>query len=591
MVANPITLEDVRWKAYWDLQGHHEIKPGDTFPVTPSGSTTIFYRCNPLQEEDGKWYSNALYFYEMAPSLIAGVYKKDRIYSTASIMGSEDANSFLDGKVEEIAFWGKSIGIAGLVNYQTNSTGMIGPDVGDIYADEAAALADNLYYYFSFDEPNLVAQNFTDNSAISVKMSQLAIGSGKFKNATVLDAEGDYISVSDAMSENELTMNIRFYMESNKDFVVYDNPEIMKIVYDEVTSTFIFTMYPYIGEVRTFNVEFPNLKVHHWYDFGVLYENGRIIVVIDGDTIETNVVNLTLGGVESIKLHHANVESVALAGMTGGLDWIFQPSECTDPDPQSQILGRSYGSPKTQTISHGGARAMDMLLDRVNGGQAMFNPVGGLTITDTILDEISDLRQVTYQSRQAISKYYTGSIYYYGTHNFVFSELPGGEFSIYTNWVTGGNSSTDYIRVWVNNKIPAGGMVRATITFKDVLVDDEPVFPMVTLFPGTQMKVVKHSLNALDWHQHLKDTGPWGTYTTNYGDQGYPAFQNKTGKAVFVFSNNNGATSFVYVPNNYICYTSNGGVSFGSTTYDVNYRKVTQKIDTVFPGAISEYKF
>ena len=291
MTSKPITLEDAGWKAYWDSEVHHEIKAGDLFPVTPGGEVTISYLCKPVQEDDGFWYSNTVYLYEPWPALIGGVYKKGRIYSESFIGGNESAGSFLNGRIEEVSYWGKSIGLTELTTYQTTATGMIGVSDGDKYSDSQEAIDDMLYYYFTFDSPLSVGYNYIEDGAISIKSNILEIGSGKIYNSSILDREGDYIRLAGLKSEKEISLNIRFYVEEKKDFVLFDNNEIIKISFDESTGVFNIVLYPYIGNYKEYSIEIPNLSIHKWYDLGVLYEDGILYFLLNGEQIESNESN------------------------------------------------------------------------------------------------------------------------------------------------------------------------------------------------------------------------------------------------------------------------------------------------------------
>ena len=581
MTIEATTLEELGWNPYWDSSGHNKVNPDDVFEITPSGTIDICYLSRPIQDEDGKWYGNSVFMYEPWPGLIAGMYKKERILNNATLGGVVGEFKTINGKIEEIAYWGKDIGISGLVNYQDNLSGMVGTGVGFKYQTAAEAEADLLYYYFSFDSPASVRQNFIANGTTSIKSEILEIGSGKHNNASILNGDDSFINIEKIKSEKEISMNIRFYMESLDDFVLYDSQNVISISFDEVTGKFAVTIFPYIGNKKTVYIEIRDIKVHHWYDFGVLYNLGLLTVVVDGHKIEENLINVGLGGVEKISLHMANVASISIAGFTHGIytsiwsDGVHMEHEA---DPSSALYGKVN---HLDTFDTGAGHAIDLLCDRAENRGATTSAAYGGNLAATsvaVLDPVSDRRKVAFSNYFQIG----GSRNYCYSNGYMHSDLSiedidGDQFKIERKIYSSGSfCSGPWFNKSTMNKLFGMNVIRVRIKFKPELIDTEDVFPMLTTFPGTRLKVTRAELTPdIEYVNLIKSKGKWGRFWKNVSSTHpsylttYPAFHNTTGKTLIVKIPN--SSEYAYVWNNYVCYF-NG--SLVVTTYHANDRHV-----------------
>ena len=173
-------------------------------------------------------------------------------------------------------------------------------------------------------------------------------------------------------------------------------------------------------------------------------------------------------------------------------------------------------------------------------------------------------------------------------------ELPDNKFKTeyyVTPWTDGSNGSTalTYKPTFLYNKVHATDVIKVKIKFKDTLIDNESIFPMMTMFPGTQVKVEKKKLvpTEIDYHKLFLDNNEWGTYRINsYTVLPYPCFRNITGRDIQVTLRNSAVHRFV--PNGYICYYVEGDTDLTITTYDLNHRKVEPNVNTPFIFSITE---
>ncbi len=602
MLIQPTTLADTGWLPYWDSAGHNPILPGDTFEITPGGTLDICYINRPEQKEDGQWYGKRVYMYEPFPGLIGGMYSKSRIYSNATLAGVDEDLLSLRGRIEEISFWGKAIEEATMVNYQTNLTGMIGEGIGDMYEDVSAAEADSLYVYFKFDSASQLAQNYNTDGAIAAKTSIFDVGSGKTSNANILDGPTDYILIEQMKSEREISMNIRFYVENKEDFVLFENKQIIKIKYLETIEKFKITLIPYIGNGAVYYIEIGTLVVHHWYDFGVIYREGILTVIVDGIKIEDNTPNILLGGVEKLKAEMKNVESVSIGGIDSGIVFTgyYNPYNIwsDDEDNESSKLGNiiindivithsiTPGSPvvgQSIPFKYGGDNAMNILVDR-DELRGVCSSISLPLNTPEVLvaEEISNSVSAEFLTRRHV--YRAATTMHYLSMSVKIKENYDNSFDIiYSNYTDRQSYSTSYSyasyrNLFIGNQLDPGNVYRLRIKFKDILIDDSPIFPMLTFFPGTRIKVNDYLLSppSDSFYNQLLDAGEIGYYwkhetsTTSTNLTTYPAIRNITGTNLVVKIEN--TSGYVYLNNGSVLYFI--GETAYVVTYDYRYRHV-----------------
>ena len=412
------TLEDLGWKPYWDNAGHHPVKEGDLLKIVPSETIQIFWIANPVQEDDGKWYANAIYMYEPFPTLVGGVYRIDDILVDSTLFGA-DGRLSLVGKVEEFAFWKRDIGQASVYSYQSNMTGMIGGDVGDKYSSISDAEDDGLKYYYRFDDSNLLVQNFSGTGASIVKSKVLSVGGGKHANSNEIEPS-QYMKIEGMNFAEEFTFNVRFYLNEDTDFVLFENPEAIKIEYDASNRVFMLDFKPYIGDEKRYNIEFPEMKVHEWYDFAARYSDGKLYIAINGEEIESFSPSSTIGGYKRTVADFRNISKATVFSGSGlGLIYPFYTgsSYFTLASAQSPT-GDNESVKMIQDIYHdnftsrfdGGKNAMALLYDKESEVMAGLSINVSETATPNItdIDTVSGKIEISFgaQPRLTIYRYY-----------------------------------------------------------------------------------------------------------------------------------------------------------------------------------------
>jgi len=494
------TLEELGWKPYWDHLGQHPIKEGDILKISPSETINIFWVCVPTQESDGKWYGNAIYMYEPIPSLVGGVYRTEDIKVDTLLFGGEGEKT-LNGKVEEFAMWSRDIGQAGLQNYHLNSTGMIGDSDADRYSSISSAKNDELKYYYKFDNSNILMMNYSGEGASAIKSSAFNNAGGKHGNASILE-DGDNMLIESMNFAEDFTLNFRFYLEKNEDFLLIENKEALAIRYDGNNRVFNILFCPYIGNEKSYNFEVPDLKVHTWYDFGIRYSNGRIYTVINGIEGESFNPSSTVGGYKRTSLDCSNVSKLTVFSGSGvgliegdsyysydgGLDTF--KSATGDIESEKMADDMHYG--KFNSTFGGGKNAMSLLYDKKNAVMAgMSLNVGEVNGSTSYTDEVAGKISLSMRGRP-------GVVYQSKVVKWEFSEEQTSDGMSVR--VSSDNSSAVWIRNSDRNgsKIPnlivPGMPILMKIAIKDTIVDQVNVFPKISIFPGTRIKVIKKEM-------------------------------------------------------------------------------------------------
>jgi len=433
--------------------------------------------------------------------LWGGVYSVSDIHIDALLCGGEGENS-LDGKVEEFAFWKKDIGLATIQNYQMNQTGMIGGDIGDQYESEVIAKDDGLKYYYSFDNTSVLIPNYTDISAPLLKSKSMPVSGGKHKNATSIN--NGYMTLERMTFEEEFTLNIRFYLDQDTDFLLFENAEALKIRYDASNRVFQIDFSPYIGNKKIFMLEYPSFRVHSWYDFSVRYKDGVMSAVINGIEVETFYPASTIGGCKRTAVDFTNIEKVTVFSGSGvGIVSPRRVQGQSEPhtgqfisatqDSESLKMVASIYHDEFNSSFNGKSNAMALIFNKEH------NKLAGLSInvaetdapTITVMDSVTN--DISIHFSAAPSSYLDS--YSYG---WTFTEQPNlDQFSVEVTHDGGGSSYYGSIRnsSMLPNALIPGMPILLELQVKDIVVSQENVFPKLTIFPGTRIKVVKKEMS------------------------------------------------------------------------------------------------
>jgi hypothetical protein len=496
------TLEDLGWKPYWDYRGHHPVEEGDLIRMTPSETIRLYWIANPVQEEDGKWYGNAIYMYEPIPSLVGGVYKISDILIDTILFGGEEEDS-LQGKVEEFAFWKKDIGIDAIQDYQTNKTGMIGGDAGDKYDSILSAQNDGLKYYYSFENTSILLPNFSEEStAPLLKSKSMPVSGGKHKNSSSLN--DGFMTIERMNFEEEFTINTRFYLDIEEDFLLIQNSEALRIHYDASNRVFQISFSPYIGNKKLFQLEYPAFRVHFWYDFAISYKDGMLSTVINGVEIEQFHPSSTIGGCQRTSVDFTNIEKATVFSGSGvglghsrfwgrwghnyGLAY-FVP---TTTDSESSAMMSKMASGQFNSSFEGKANAMALIYDKENSKLAgmSLNISETASPSVTITDAVENTILINLPTRANV---------YLSNRNctWTFAEEPGvDQFTVTEaeNEIYSQSMSSIHNGSSIPNLLVPGMPILLELKVKDIIVEQENVFPKLTIFPGTRVKIVKKEM-------------------------------------------------------------------------------------------------
>ena len=366
------TLEELGWIPCWDKDGRYPISQDDTIKIEPASKIKIYLKNRPIQEADGFWYGNKITMYEPFPTIVGGVYEKEKILTDSTICGGENQDSLI-GKIEEFAFWDRDVGVAGIYNYQENMVKMISSEVGSMYASVSEASADSLKYYYNFSQASILTKNFSNEGSQVIKTSLFNISSGKHSNASVVSNE-NYAKIESMNFAEEFTLSTRIYLEEMEDFVLFDNPASLKITFNATNKVFKVSVVPYIGVISEFDIEVPDLKVHSWYDIGILFGNSSLKFIKNGEEIESFVVKYTIGGASRLSLSHKNIESVHVVAGSG-----------------TGVVHRSYAQFSYRSWGHCRAYNNDSETERmitaISGNAASYLLDGGENVSKLLIDK------------------------------------------------------------------------------------------------------------------------------------------------------------------------------------------------------------
>lgn len=539
MEASLVTLEDLGWIPCWDRDGRYPIKDTESLKIVPTETIEIFWVCRPKQESDGKWYGNAIIMYEPFPSLIGGTYQVNDILVDATLCGKEESPS-MTGKIEEFAYWAKDIGFSGLQNYHINLTGMIGGDDGDRYGSISAAKNGGLKYYYSFSNSSVLIKNFSGDGAPSIKSTSMEISSGKHANSTVLKRDS-YIKLEAMNLNDEFTMNFRFLLDKNEDFVLFDNPEALTISYDASNGVFKIDFIPYIGNKKSYFLEVPNMKVHTWYDMGILFSGGKLTLVINGEELESFSPSVNIGGTKKTSLDMTNFSKISIdAGSGLGIIPYGYTSTYTKPGLSNLRVptkdGETYNLAKDIYYSNfdytvnGGKNAMDLLLDKTS------QRVAGLSVntfyrhySPTIeeKDAITTDSKISFVAGGNTSSGLTGirwSIEEENSSISIFARLTLYSEGYQAKEAAYGYSSNATNLSILPNTLTPEQEIRMTLKVTDLIIEQSNIFPKLFIFPGTRVKVLKREMISPTKENEFRDLVSLGEagHLTPYGSTHIP---------------------------------------------------------------------
>jgi len=475
-----MSFESLGWGFYYDVQGKYPLQKDEVLNLTPGEEFSLYYRCPPRQEEDGEFYGNTIIASKEFPFFFFGFYEKNDVYNNIFLFGTDDSvNDTLIGKVESFSMWERGLDDAEILNYSTNTPRMIGDDESYMYSSVDEAKEDGLFLHFDFDESNMVVNSF-DDEVSSIKNRVLDIGSGKTENSTILDRLGDRILVSSTKFKSNFTLNFRYYIEEMKDFVLFSAEEIGGIRFDAANLSYEIELFPFIGNIERISIQATDTKIHHWYDFTFLYEDGVAKFYIDGILVETHYPNIDIGGVYRLQLNHDAFESIEVDTFyTFETYYAYHCNYCNAGTyPEYMMYDESLMDNFEIVLDHGSKNIVPMFIDKSKEHPAI--QLGVQTRFDGI-DIVSD-NDFMYGLKY--SQGVTGSILNLNTNN-VNSVSIDYEVGSYNNYAySKGNA------LWTQALVPSG-MVRIDIKISDSISSGISVFPMIFTLPSVKISVEK----------------------------------------------------------------------------------------------------
>lgn len=466
------TLEELGWKPYWDSEGKYPVTQGENFNISPGETKSIFYHCNPEQEEDGLFYGNAFWILGDFPGVMGGIYSSELQKVDASIV----ADGFR-GRVEEFALWDRPLNDGEIGNYHTNLTGMIGSTIGDKYDTLVDARTDGLTDYYQYGD-TAVLQRFDGTQSLSLKNRSLPVGAGKNSNATIIE-ESDSIVVQSLVTASKFSLNIRFFIEENGDFVLVDIPETIKIEFIETNSLFRMTLFPPVGEAVIVDVEAVNLPNFKWHDFCVTYDGSTIKSYLTGELLESNSYSLGFMPKEAMSLDMTNIEWCSIRAARGlGI-------HIGGSMPSRAIVNESAHKTYYTRPLLNQKQNLNLFIDRRKGVRAASTFMKDRTSNPITVDSVSSegsfyLDRFTYN--------FEGSTYYYRDAEYNFSLSSGG---IEVAGVSTSTRSTSRFLPGPQNFFFPGMPIELIIKADPSFTEDFKGVPMVTLPYGCKILVEK----------------------------------------------------------------------------------------------------
>ncbi len=491
-----VSFNDLGWGFYYDIDGKYPMSQDENLSYSPGEEITLFYRCPPVQEEDGKFYGYDIYSNDTFPLFFFGLYNQIEKYNTIELFGEEDTPSSINGKVESYSLWNNAIDDASVVAYQTNTMKMIGVGAEYMYQDLDEANESGLYSHFDFDTFTSVTLDHKQE-VTSLKPRNFELGSGKTTNSSIMNRLDDFIRVDGSKFFKEFTLNFRFFIEELGDFTLFKADEILKISFDEVTSSFNIEVYPYAGNIVYIYIEKYDIRVHHWYDFAVKFDGSMMKVFIDGEMVEENHLNLEISGAYNLELRHDNIEYIR-ADSTFSSNAHVGPTTGNYISPSTffnylkAVKRDGYNYLNREATLSAGARNIYSLIGGKDGSSLAI-PLGGnnpkcishdIDPDDPEKKTISWIWSINAEHSEGSAK-----------KTFIAKQSDG---SVNAGMTECGNCGSMSGNTFWSNGLQASGYIKVTIKIKDTVSNEDPIFPMIFSLPGMPVIVKKVELGKMD---------------------------------------------------------------------------------------------
>ncbi len=516
-----VSLRELGWNLSYDIDGKYPLIEHEHVPISPNEVITLYLRNRPVQEEDGIFYGTAVESSVKFPLFFFNMCRKKDKLNIFYLFGTEDVfYPSLKGKIESFSLWGKALEDTSLIEYHTNTMKMIGNGAEYNYQTEQEAIDDDLKMHYEFSQASTIVPNF-DGGINAVKNRMFDIVGGQTVSASGLTQREDLVFIELANFYSDFTMNFRFYVEEMDDFTLFHSKDIGFIRYDVTTGTFEAELFPHIGNARTSHIQHENLKVHTWYDFAIKYDRGEITSVLKGEVLEKENLGLDVGGVYSILADTSNFSSIAVDST-----YTFKSSWHEREKYPETFAGEEQPS-SDFTFSHGRDEFYTMTIGK------------NRDLTPAIV-LASNIREYNIATIDALNDDYKYNIYISGANtptrvNFIVEKFGGdglrfqvARINSYSYVYTGNNN-----RAWTSALVPQG-YVKITLTVKDILESNDPVFPVVFLLPGLPISIHKVKMdedNKIDFNAVSSESAncdiEWHFKGVNSYYEYYDIMQNK----------------------------------------------------------------
>lgn len=493
------TLEDLGWKPYWDREGKYPIAQDENFNISPGETKSIFYHCNAVQEEDGKFYGNAFWILGDFPGVMGGIYTSTPQQVDATLVGE----GFI-GRIEEFALWDRPLDDGEITNYHTNLTGMIGDTVGDKYPTIDDAREDGLTDYYQYGD-SAVLQRFEGTQSLSLKNRPLDVTAGKNSNANIVEV-ADYISLQSLITDSSFTINIRFQIEENGDFTLFDIPETMKVDFDETNSLFRISVYPPTGDAVTVNIEAVNLPNYKWHDLCLSYDGETIKSYLTGVLLESNSYSDGFMPKAAMKLDMTNIEWCSILSARG-FGMAVRGTLPYRPVVVESIYKETYNN---KTLVNQG-RNIDLFIDAKKGVRAASTFMKDRTSNPVTIDPVTfagsyDLDSWAYYSSNEYNLYEKHEHHEFSISNGTIEKEYSSSYS----------SSREFIPACQNYFFP-GIPIELVVKADSSFTEEFKGVPMVTLPYGCKILVEKTRMLPSLVTQRAHDNTPFDeVYTSAY---------------------------------------------------------------------------
>jgi len=503
MELTTTSLEELGWRFSYDIGGKYPLSKDDSVIIRPGETTELYFRHRPIQKEDGRFYGNAVMANKQFPMFFFGMYRRRALHNSISLFGKENGYSALIGRVESFSMWERGVDDALVANYTQNQTKMIGDGAGYLYKNTEEAKNDGLFLHYDIGTQGLLVKNYNQGTAL-IKSSDFPITQGKDSNASRLDNYSDYMLLDNTEFRSQFSINFRFYMEIERDFTLFYGENIGHIHYDANNREMIIELYPYIGNIKKYYIQVPDLNIHYWYDFTVSYANGVLTTYLNGEKLETHYPNIDIGGVYSLILDYSNIESVEVDSTL-----THRVYSREDADGEVRFInfsGEVLNFNSEITFDKGGKNLLNLLYDEKNNKKVdiLINSNNVVSEEIEVIDEINELFFL-----KGRYKTFDTDITQISIENSIDDSITikslYGEHKYLTKY---GNT------LWTDALLP-NGYIKIKIKYKDELQSTEPVFPMVFTLPNLpittkEIDVTNHRVGYITGNNTIRDIGSVG---------------------------------------------------------------------------------